>query len=289
MKTSIRHLPRKKQIELKIVINMIREEFDVEMIILFGSYARGDWVEELGPDKFYYNYQSDFDILVVADRKYAKKHHKWNRLEDRIFRSSVVTTPVVIIHHSIGYLNDRLSIGHYFFTDIIKEGILLYDSGRSGLAKPHELTAEEYRKKALRYFKYWYQSANSYMIDFQSCFDRRDYIKAAFELHQSVERFYSALLLVLTDYRPKTHDIERLGKLAAAQDPALLEVFPKGTEPERVRFELLRKAYVEARYDENYTITAEDLQWLAERVNELKILTEKICREKIESLSKQGS
>jgi predicted nucleotidyltransferase len=119
MKTSLDYLPENKRDELRTAVRMIREEFDVEMIILFGSYARDEWVEELGKDEFYYTYQSDFDILVIADSKYAKKHSKWDRLEDRILRSSVVPTPVTLIHHSIGFLNDRLSKGHYFFMDIV--------------------------------------------------------------------------------------------------------------------------------------------------------------------------
>lgn len=283
VKTSLKQLPRQKQDELKTVVRMIGEEFDVDMIILFGSFARGDWVEELGPDKFYYKYQSDFDILVVADRKYTKKHHKWDRLEDRIFRSSVVSTPVVIIHHSIGFLNARLSEGHYFFTDIINEGVVLYDSKRFELAEARILSPEEYKNKATRYFNHWFNSASRFFYDFEVNLSKDWYNEAAFLLHQAVERYYSAILLVLTDYKPKTHDIERLGKLAAAQQPILLEVFPKGTEEDRRRFELFRKAYIDARYTENFSITREDLQWLAERVNKLQELTENICKEKIES------
>ncbi|MEN8264230.1 MAG: HEPN domain-containing protein [Nitrospirota bacterium] len=246
MKTSLDHLPKQKQDELKTIVRMIREEFDIEMIILFGSYARGDWVEELGPDKFYHTYQSDFDILVVADKKIANKHRKWDGLEDRFMRSSVVQTPVTLIHHSTGFLNAQLSKGQYFFSDIKKEGILLYDSGRNEFSEEKENNI------------------------------------AVFHLHQATERFYSALLLVLTDYKPKTHDIKKLGKLVAAQEPKLLEVFPKGTEEERNRFELLRKAYVDALYDDDYKISRKELQWLGARVKKLQKLTDDICTVKID-------
>jgi hypothetical protein len=40
------------------------------MIILFGSYARGGWVEDVyGEDGVIYEYRSDFDILVVTEDK----------------------------------------------------------------------------------------------------------------------------------------------------------------------------------------------------------------------------
>lgn len=73
------------------------------------------------------------------------------------------------------------------------------------------------------------------------------------------------------------------GNLVAGREPKFLEVFPKGDEEERKRFELLRKAYIEARYEENYSISKEDLKWPASRVEIPKDLTEKNCKNKMES------
>ncbi len=47
MKKTLTHLPKNKKAELEKITDTIREFCDdVEMIILFGSYARGDWKEE---------------------------------------------------------------------------------------------------------------------------------------------------------------------------------------------------------------------------------------------------
>lgn len=46
MKTTLDHLPEQKQQELQRAVEILREETQAEMIILFGSYARGDWVED---------------------------------------------------------------------------------------------------------------------------------------------------------------------------------------------------------------------------------------------------
>jgi predicted nucleotidyltransferase len=40
------------------------------MIILFGSYARGDWVEDYQEK---YEYVSDFDILIITKDKTSAK------------------------------------------------------------------------------------------------------------------------------------------------------------------------------------------------------------------------
>ncbi len=66
MKTTLDHLPDHKQQELNWASDIITESVQVEMLILFGSYARGVWVEELADDGVHYQYQSDFDLLAVV-------------------------------------------------------------------------------------------------------------------------------------------------------------------------------------------------------------------------------
>lgn len=282
MKTSLAHLPLHKQQELNIIVDIIREKYNVEMVILFGSYARGDWVEELCDDEFHYKYQSDFDIFLVTEKEYlANKIESDEQLRDYFDRR--IKTPVTIIAHDIEFLNRRLRKGQYFFLDIKKEGISLYNSGRFELAEEKELSPKEYKHLAAEDFEYYFSSANEFLIDFKNAFERNSFSIAAFFLHQATERFYSAFLLVLTRYKPNTHDLEKLSKRVAGIKPDFLKVFPQGTEEERKHFELLRKAYVSARYNKNYKITPEELKWLAERVNILQSMTQEICQKKIES------
>ncbi|MFA6716951.1 MAG: hypothetical protein WCS27_16345, partial [Victivallaceae bacterium] len=62
MKKSLSHLPKDKREELRAVTGIITEMIDAEFIILFGSYARGNWVEDryIGDDNILYEYQSDY-------------------------------------------------------------------------------------------------------------------------------------------------------------------------------------------------------------------------------------
>ncbi len=47
MKTSLAHLPEKKQQQLRALAELIRAEAEGDMVILFGSCAHGDWVERV--------------------------------------------------------------------------------------------------------------------------------------------------------------------------------------------------------------------------------------------------
>lgn len=293
MKTSYSHLPENKQHELKSIVAALIPRFsEIEMIILFGSYARGTWVE----DKYIengntYEYKSDYDLLIIVNKNSLANADTFvTTLTGRLSELNLAT-PVHPIIHGIDFVNEALREGNYFFDDIKKEGVLLFNTSRYTLDKKRDMSPTELSKRAQADYDQWFKSANMFYEDFESNFHKGNkdsdyYKKAAFELHQATERFYGALQLVFTGYKPKTHDIEILGWLAKAINIEFEKVFPKASLQERVRFSQLKRAYVDARYKADYKINKEDLEYLAERVQLLRTLTEKHCKQKIESFTK---
>jgi predicted nucleotidyltransferase/HEPN domain-containing protein len=284
MKKSLAHLPKHKRDELKRVTEIILDECStVLMIVLFGSHARGDWVEDRHiEDGTLHEYMSDFDILVIVrSNRIVNSTDTWRRAEARARRLAPTWTNLIV--ESIETVNNALVRGQYFFSDIKKEGILLYDTGEFKLARPRKLDPRERRGNAKANFNQWYTSAKDFYGQFEYAFRKRKYKVAAFELHQATERFYDAVLLVFTNYRPRLHDLEKLSHMAAGHDPAFMTVFPQATPEEKECFELLRRAYVEARYNPGYQITKAQLEYLAGRVRKLQRLTKEICDAKIES------
>jgi hypothetical protein len=151
-----------------------------------------------------------------------------------------VRTWTNLIVESIETVNNALARGHYFFTDIKKEGILLYDTGEFKLARPRKLNPRERRGIARAHFREWFAGAKVFVRQYENAMRMREYKNAAFQLHQAVEGFYDAILLVFTNYRPKLHDLEKLTHMVAGFDPALLTVFPRATDEQKECFELLR-------------------------------------------------
>ncbi|HVV67834.1 MAG TPA: HEPN domain-containing protein [Gammaproteobacteria bacterium] len=283
MKTNVNYLPSNKQKELADIVRTIREIFIPEMIVLFGSYARDKWIEDKY-DEDHYRYQSDFDILVIVNTRSESAQAKLERdIEDKIEKNEDIKTPVSVIVHDIDFVNRRLSKAQFFFTDIKKEGVLLYDSGQFQLKEAKELSPSERKKFAREDFDYWFSSASRLLETFQIKLLKKYYADAAFELHQAVERLYSGILLVFTRYKPNTHDLAILRKLANSVDYRLTHIFQLDNTESKRLFKLLKKAYVEARYKPNYLITHEELVQLYQQVEELKKLGELICQEKIDS------
>jgi uncharacterized protein len=280
MKTNLTHLPPEKQRQLEAVVAILREAVPVEMILLFGSHARGDWVEDPVT-----GYRSDFDLLVVVKKeKLAEKHELWAEVERKV-EALPGMTPVNIIVHDIKHVKDQLARVQYFFSDIAKEGIVLHDSGHFSLASTTQPTLAERRRQAEGDFEEWSSSADYFFDDFEANLQKHRYKQAAFYLHQATERYYAATLLVFTAYKPRIHDIRKLARQAENAAPELRGIFPVGTPEDERLFQLLRRAYIEARYSRKYRITADELHVLRERVRRLREAVERVCKARIVGLA----
>jgi uncharacterized protein len=282
MRTSLQALPPKKQQQLATLVELIRSEVEVEMIILFGSHARGDWVQDpVG------GYFSDFDVLVVTEKSAAVERHKlWSKIEDRAERFLQPATLSLIVH-DIEDVNQQLEKGFYFFSDVKQEGIMLYDTQRFTLADAKKLSPKDRCVFAQSNLDEWFESASQFFALFETAL-ASDWTKvAAFQLHQATERYYHTVLLVFTAYKPKTHNLETLGKRCTDLHPALRGVFPQNTPEETRLFKLLKAAYVDARYKTSYTVSKQELEIMAGWVRELSARVQRVCREHIEELGRE--
>ncbi|HEY5955616.1 MAG TPA: HEPN domain-containing protein, partial [Polyangiaceae bacterium] len=264
MQTSLEHLPEHKREQLVAMTAVLREGAPVEMVILFGSHARGDWVEDLEN-----GYISDYDLMVIVEtEQLAKDVILWAELTKQL-RQLSGSNPVSLVAHDIRQINHEIRAGQYFYSDVVKEGILLHDSRRYQLARPRAQSPEERLELGMHNCIYWCESASGFWRGANYYTGRGLRSHAAFLLHQSVERYFGAVLLVYTGYKPKSHNIEELAVATAPFHEALAGTLPRVEPADRHLFDLLRRAYIEARYSKSYHITLEELQILSHRVLEL--------------------
>ncbi|MAM38697.1 MAG: nucleotidyltransferase [Erythrobacter sp.] len=306
MKTDLDHLPPQKQREIERVVQLIFEEFEdafalarhewkkagrILKVILYGSYARGTWVDEPHTAK---GYQSDYDLLIIVnDKRLVDRVKYWSKLDDRLMREYGVTkalkTPVNFIVHTLQEVNDGLAHGRYFFMDVKEDGIALYQSDDTELHTPKPKTPTQALAMATEYFEEWYPSAGEFFDDYRSNVDRARFKKAAFELHQAAERLYHAVLLVCTFYTPHNHNLAFLRTQAERIDRRLTYVWPRETKRNRARFEKLKEAYVKARYSKHYRISKEELEWLGEQVEALGRVVDEVCSERLAKLKAEAA
>ncbi|HEU4410436.1 MAG TPA: HEPN domain-containing protein, partial [Polyangiaceae bacterium] len=133
-------------------------------------------------------------------------------------------------------------------------------------------------------FAHWFESASGFFRGCRYYAGRGELNHAAFSLHQAAERYYHAAALVLSGYKERSHDLEALGKSAAAQHPRLDGAFPRDDPEDNRLFLLLKKAYIEARYSRTYRITLDELAVLQARVLDLAARVREVCLERLASL-----
>ncbi|BBF81868.1 HEPN domain-containing protein [Asticcacaulis excentricus] len=284
------HLPDTKRRELEHVVKVLFDSFEaatqtklsekrkggrILKIILFGSYARGDWVEDRLS-----GYRSDYDLLVVVNsQEFTDLQEYWSAADDRFVREYTLThdlkTPVSFIVHSLADVNDQLARGRPFFSDIVKDGVMLYEAEGHPLAKPKALTPEEIKAEASAYYEQWMDRAIKFQAGAQFYLDMPDAKLAAFNLHQATEALYHCVLLTLSLYSPKSHRLTFLRSQAEGLDDNIRVVWPDDKVSRR-SFAKLQRAYVEARYSNEYDISFHELNFLFEKVNLLKLIIQKI-------------
>lgn len=299
MKTNLDHLPDAKRDELKRVVEILFAEFEdalkgrnaphrkagrILKVILFGSYATGKWVDD--PKG---GYKSDYDLLVVVNHEeLTEVADYWRAADDHLLReyqvSGHLTAPAHFIVHSLADVNQQLKRGRPFFLEILRDGIVLYEAPDHPFDQPQKLSPAEALAEAQDNYEQWVTSAAEYVDDFESNRSKGRNKKAAFELHQAVERLYHGVSLVLTLYSAKSHKLNFLRSQAERLAPALIEAWPRETRFQQRSWELLRRAYVEARYSKHYKISAEELAWLSERVAILQDLVEQTCQARLRQL-----
>jgi HEPN domain-containing protein len=91
----------------------------------------------------------------------------------------------------------------------------------------------------------------------------------------------TAYLLVKTGYKPKTHDLEVIYRKIKEENTLFDTLFDLSNEKENYHFELLRKAYIEARYSKTYKITQEESKFLEDKILLMIALVEKLCLEEL--------
>jgi uncharacterized protein len=303
MKTSLEHLPEIKRRELARAVEILFAEFEAAIaggqqdfkrqgqilkVILFGSHARGDWVDDPAG-----GYVSDFDLLVVVNHEQLTDVlDYWAKAEEHLLREYQVThkltAPVNFIVHALADLNQRLKRGQYFFTDSLRDGVVLYEAPGHPLERPKKLKPAEALKEAQGYFEEWFPSAENYQTLATDAVGRGMNKEAAFLFHQATERLYHCVLLVLTLWSPKSHKLNFLRSQCEQLDGRLMEAWPRGTKFEQRCFDLLRRAYVDARYSSHYQITAEELAWLGARVAVLQGLVGQICEARLAVLRSEA-
>ncbi len=105
-------------LEIQKIVECIKKKYYPQKIILFGSFAKGEFKE--GGDL-------DFFILKASNKSHHQRLVDIYRLIDGIERKH----PVDFVVYTPKELKQRLALGDFFVKNILEEGKILYDREKS--------------------------------------------------------------------------------------------------------------------------------------------------------------
>lgn len=300
MRSNLDHLSDRQQQELAVITGHLLRGFEaataggtsawrryakILKVILLGSDARGDLVD--APET---GYPPDFNMLVVVSaEKLTDIAEYWYETEQRILHDATISRTVNLLVADLDDINKRLDAGLHFFRDVIEQGIALYEVPNHAFRPLKPLDARSAVNLASAYFQRQANTVATKLHLARYAIDRGQELDwpqtAAFNIHQAVEAAYLAVLLVKGLYAPRSHNIAFLRGLAEAQAPKLSSVWPRESRVLRKPFEKLKRAYVDARYDQgSYKIKTTELEHLQERADNLFRSSWLVCGERLAQL-----
>ena len=254
------------------------------MILLYGSYARGDYIDECHvlEDGMTSEYRSDVDVLVVIHGKNTNATGRQMpgvllKLQDQ----EVLSAPLHCIYESAVRFNSALGRGEYFYQDVITEGMVLYDDNFE-LTAPQIITPAIRRELSSEYFERFFGKASQFHRIFEYAYQRKLLPEAIYNLHQMTENLFAAYLATITLYKPRTHKLYQLRFAVKKLDRHIRQIFPTTEVQDGKDFGFFSAAYVDSRYKANYVVDPEVMDKLTGWVEAFQHWVYKECLKAID-------
>ena len=274
--------------DLRAVKEQILSKYKLDKLICFGSKTNPSAekvscfleservsIPQTELDRYY--------LLVVPSKEEPCPDILIQQRIEEDFKSSISLT--ILVHRMVEF-NSALANGSSFFTSIYKKGIIIHDDNEDLFitpAKGNPIKGRITKKEA--FWKHWYKLSTSFTRGGNVFTDDQDNGIAVFMYHQALQHCYSAMLRVLIGYKTNSNSLPRLTRLIDIALPDFSFIPQHRSTPEDSRLlGLLLKGFSDARYDNRFEATTEDLVAIMNKVNKILEGANEICMERITNL-----
>ncbi len=205
-----------------------------------------------------------FLLVLTSDDEQRQAQH----LNSIIEQSCEAVAKVTALVHYAGAFKTGVTKGNFFFCQALSCPVL-YLSG--GLLLPMLKTFMGAGKSAnaAEQWERWFKQGKEFHAIAGMCINQGVANGALFLLHQSAECVLVAIIRAVLGYDINNHNLSRLLALTYMFTTDLHSVFDLKVEGDRELFEVLKHAYVNVRYRDNYDVGMETVVALQEKVQQL--------------------
>jgi HEPN domain-containing protein len=202
-------------------------------------------------------------------------------MHDKIESRCQSFLPVTVIVLDANHFKDWLQEGHPFACKVYKIAECIYNADNVIFQEPKAVDEQELNTKDTALFNQGINKVQEFLAGADLFRIREQNKMAAFMLHQAAEQALITALKVRTGLHLNTHSIDRLIRCCTLISDMFTAIFPRNNDREERLFQLMQKAYIGARYKEDYKVSVEHLLVLTERVRALEKLVKETCNESL--------
>jgi HEPN domain-containing protein len=297
---ALNDFPPQKQAELVRIREIVQEELQAKITSCRKARTKRFRIVELihypPPCQSRPNPQGKADallLIIVSHRALAEMSAFWEEVEDRLCQDPDTGQYIPCLVHTRNAITQRAEDRISLLNSIVRDGCNLFSRTDGGSAIKHTVSVASENEPPKRPhatiredYSLWKTTAS------QSVFLAQVSMKqgpgwdsrSAFLLHQASENAYRMFFSTVTAYTPATHQLRRMRHLARAIDCRLEDAWQSQASEEEGYFDLLCRAYIEARYSLTYRTSEAALRWQADRVAKLIEIADALCLERLSTL-----
>ncbi len=219
---------------------------------------------------------SHYHVLVVVPRAGKSPNMEMQDKIEGKLQHSIPTTAIVL---DTEQFTDWIKEGHPFALTLVKGNSLVYTRKEMEMEEFERACDKEQRNKIESVFAQGQNKAVEFLAGADLYRIREQNKMAAFMLHQSLEQILRSLLLLLTGLEIATHSLDKLLRFCSMFYHRFSEIFKSSDGKSEKLFQLLQKAYINARYKDDYHTHTADLLFLEEKIRTILNIYEKIAKE----------
>jgi len=216
------------------------------------------------------NHTSAFLLVLTADHEQGEALSLGAMLEESCRPSDAV----VLVHYASAVVN-AINKGNHFFNRAlacpalyISGNMLLPDSDLIKPNMPIDLGEANWER--------WRKQAKEFLMGAEYYLSVGAYSAALFSLHQCAEDLLIAIVRSVLGYKINSHNLLRLLRVTQFFTNDLMAVFKIDTEQGKRNFNILKDAYINVRYRDNYSPDSSSLDILYPVVSDLVSMAEQV-------------
>ncbi|MGN6420332.1 MAG: HEPN domain-containing protein [Pseudobacter sp.] len=262
---------------LEELVHGLHQSVAVDKIFLLGVMAEGRAVNSIFNPTDHRGMPAAAYFMLLLTRPGEKRTE--DSIQDMLEQRSRYHLPVHLIVYPVGSFYQWLTEGQSFAVRVIEWAPLLYDARITQIPPPGFCFREDHLFRQKQQAFRGYKRSGEFLAGAELYALRHEFNLAAFLLHQAAEHACLSYMLQHTGLRTGTHNIDKLLRYSTMVSNQVSHFFPRNTEADIELFRLLQKAYIHARYKDDYTISSLQVNVLIRRMKKLLL---RLCPEATE-------